>query len=431
MYITAFLSAFCFSQEPVLTADPAVQVESTGLENPFDNLPNEVVLQILDHVDDYGDIASCLRVDRRFQQLMLDDLSHYELDLPDSYDLRESYGKSSYNLLSLLSRLTNDYSLPTVIISRYNVEKIRNFSRLWASSFELYDPGDDRDLSQEMREFLCGDNPPNIVKLFVTYDKPGFEFWLNCTASTLRELIVDYNQTLFLRRPIRMYLLNQLFSKHFPVLEKLTLSQIELSGSDLLNLARNAAHFPSLVDLDLSSNNLNSQAFNLFAHSGLLRQLRRLDLSRTQISSDKLAYFIKYADLRNLNYLSIADTGTVPEQTLDPQGSIRIQIDNYWKVYWNRRHHNPVQQDIDLRSALQSTRNLGVLKELDLSGTHVFDGRGPEIMEYLSLPSLRILRLTDQTRIKLEDPDSGSDGDYDSSSVYSADGPESEEEVMS
>ncbi len=208
---------------------------------------------------------------------------------------------------------------------------------------------------------------------------------------------------------MRMYLLNQLFSKHFPVLEKLTLSQIELSGADLLNLARYASHFPSLVDLDLSSNNLNSQAINLFTHSSLLGQLRRLDLSRTKISSRKLAYFIKYADLRNLNYLSIADTGTVPEQTLDPQGSIRIQLGNYWKVYWNRRYHNPVQQDIDLRSALQSTRNLGALKELDLSGTHVYGGRGAEIMEYPSLPSLRNLRLTDQTRIRSDDPESDDD----------------------
>lgn len=424
MNVIALFLTVCFSQEPVL----AVQAEPVAQKNPFDKLPDEMILQILEYVDDFRDIANCLRVDERLKRLMLYDLSQYDLDLPDRYDPRNrGYNKSDLELRVILSRLTDEYLPLTVLLNKYNIDKIITHALGESTVFELYDPGDDRELPREVRKILSGKNPPNIVKLHITYDKPGFEFWIKHTASTLRELTLDYDQTLFLQLPIRIYLLNQLFSQRFPLLEKLTLSQIELNGADLLNFVRYASHFPSLVDLDLSSNNLNSQAFNLFAHSSLLSQLRRLDLSRTQISSDKLAYFIRFADLGNLEYLSIADTGTVPEQTLDPRGSIRIQLDNSWKIYWNWRYHNPVQQDIDLRLALQSARNLGNLRELDLSGTHVYEGRGPEIMEYASLPSLRILRLNNQTRIKLETPES----DADSSSVYSVDGPDIEVSVMS
>lgn len=427
MNVIALFSAFCFSQEPSLDENPGAQAEPVAQENPFDILPDEIILQILEYVDDFRDIASCLRIDQRFQRLMLHDLSQYELNLPNRYDLRRGHNKPALDLRVALSRLTDDYSPLTVLLDQYNIDRIIKHDLGESTVFELYDPGDDRELSQEVREYFTGNTPPNIVNLFITYDKPGFEFWVKHTARTLRELTIDYDQTLFLRRPIRSYLLNQLFSQRFPVLEKLTLSQIELNGADLLNFVRYASHFPSLVDLDLSSNNLNSQAFNLFAHSSVLSHLRRLDLSRTKISSDKLAYFIRFADLRSLKYLSIADTGTVPERLLNPQGSIRIQLDNYWKSYWNWCHHNPVQQDINLRSALQSARNLRALKDLDLSGTHVYEGRGPEIMEYPSLPNLKILRLTNQTRVKLETPVT----DDETSSVYSADGPDIEEVVMS
>lgn len=53
-----------------------------------------------------------------------------------------------------------------------------------------------------------------------------------------------------------------------------------------------------------------------------------------------------------------------------------------------------MQQDYDIRGALQSARYLGTLRELDLVGTNVYEGRTQEIMAYASsLPALEVLRL--------------------------------------
>ncbi len=192
MIAVALFLAFCVSQEPVLDETATAQA-SAQQENPFDKLPDELVLNILDNVDDFRDIASCLKVDQRFRRLMLDDLSQYELDLPTQYDRRsKGYDKSALELRVRLSSLTDEYSSLTILLNQYNVHKIITHALGESTVFELYDPGDDRELPLEVRELLCGDNSPKIMKLHISYDKPGFEFWIKHTARTLRELTIDY-----------------------------------------------------------------------------------------------------------------------------------------------------------------------------------------------------------------------------------------------
>ncbi|MBX3456770.1 MAG: hypothetical protein KF820_00205 [Candidatus Paracaedibacteraceae bacterium] len=54
MCVVMLLSSLCFSQEPVLP------------ENPFNQLPNELVVEIMGYMVEDKDINACLQVDRRF-----------------------------------------------------------------------------------------------------------------------------------------------------------------------------------------------------------------------------------------------------------------------------------------------------------------------------------------------------------------------------
>jgi hypothetical protein len=388
------LSSLCFSQEPVLP------------ENPFNQLPNELVLEIMGYMVEDGDINACLQVDRRFQECMLKDLDQYDLDLPVDTDHRTRRKDRSGELLRMgLARLTDDYKPLSVLLTGQGVEKIIRLQGLRESSqLELYAPDPPRMLSDDLKKVLKQDDYPVITKMTISYDEPGFIFWIRQAASTISELTIQCGHKLFMQPHRRKELLNTFFSTSFPRLKTLTLYSANMTGIDLFNFVRHSGNFPVLKNLDLSSNHLNSVWFNAFVQSSLLKKLKKLDLSNNKISSRYLAYLIRHGDLRNLKYLSLKDTGTTAKQILNPNGhggrSIRIDLYNMSQKYWNWRYHHPVQQDYDIRGALQSARYLGTLRELDLFGTNVYEGRTQEIMAYASLPALQVLHLGREPTIR-------------------------------
>ncbi|MBX3456769.1 MAG: leucine-rich repeat domain-containing protein [Candidatus Paracaedibacteraceae bacterium] len=253
---------------------------------------------------------------------MLKDLDQYDLDLPVETDHRTRRKDRSGELLRMgLARLTNDYKPLSVLLTGQGVEKIIRLQGLRESSqLELYDPDPPSMLSAELKKVLKQGDCPAITKMTLSYDEPGFIFWIRQAASTIRELTIQCGHKLFMQPYRRKSLLNTFFSTAFPRLKALTLCGTQMTGIDLFNFVRHSGNFPVLKNLDLSSNNLNSIWFNAFVQSSFLKQLKRLDLSDNQISSRYLAYLIRHGELRNLKYLSLKDTGTTAKQILNPNG---------------------------------------------------------------------------------------------------------------